>query len=54
MTHFNLNDDTLEGFRHRGGMFLVPINAALENIGHRTIGSGRAVALQSFLRMLRC
>jgi LPLT family lysophospholipid transporter-like MFS transporter len=31
-----------------GGMFLVPINAALQNIGHRTIGSGRAVALQSF------
>ena len=31
-----------------GGMFLVPINAALQDIGHRTIGSGRAVALQSF------
>ena len=31
-----------------GGMFLVPINAALQNIGHHTIGSGRAVALQSF------
>jgi MFS transporter, LPLT family, lysophospholipid transporter len=31
-----------------GGMFLVPINAALQNIGHRSIGSGRAVALQSF------
>jgi LPLT family lysophospholipid transporter-like MFS transporter len=31
-----------------GGMFIVPINAALQNIGHRTIGSGRAVALQSF------
>jgi LPLT family lysophospholipid transporter-like MFS transporter len=31
-----------------GGMFLVPINAALQNIGHRTIGSGRAVAVQSF------
>ena len=29
-------------------MFLVPINAALQDIGHRTIGSGRAVALQSF------
>jgi LPLT family lysophospholipid transporter-like MFS transporter len=29
-------------------MFLVPINAALQSIGHRTIGSGRAVALQSF------
>lgn len=31
-----------------GGLFLVPINAALQNIGHRSIGSGRAVALQSF------
>ena len=31
-----------------GGMFLVPVNAALQDIGHRTIGSGRAVALQSF------
>lgn len=30
-----------------GGLFLVPINAALQNIGHRSIGSGRAVALQS-------
>jgi LPLT family lysophospholipid transporter-like MFS transporter len=31
-----------------GGMFLVPINAALQDIGHRSIGSGRAVAIQSF------
>jgi LPLT family lysophospholipid transporter-like MFS transporter len=31
-----------------GGMFMVPINAALQNIGHHSIGSGRAVALQSF------
>ena len=31
-----------------GGMFLVPINAALQDIGHRTVGSGRAIALQSF------
>jgi LPLT family lysophospholipid transporter-like MFS transporter len=29
-------------------MFMVPINAALQNIGHQSIGSGRAVALQSF------
>ena len=35
-----------------GGMFLVPINAALQDIGHRTIGSGRAVALQSFFENL--
>jgi len=31
-----------------GGMFMVPINAALQDLGHRSIGSGRAVALQSF------
>jgi LPLT family lysophospholipid transporter-like MFS transporter len=31
-----------------GGMFMVPMNAALQEIGHKTIGSGRAVALQSF------
>ena len=38
-----------------GAQFLtafVPINAALQNIGHRTIGSGRAVALQSFFENL--
>jgi LPLT family lysophospholipid transporter-like MFS transporter len=35
-----------------GGMFLVPINAALQDIGHRTIGSGRAIALQSFFENL--
>ena len=27
---------------------MVPMNAALQDIGHRSIGSGRAVALQSF------
>jgi LPLT family lysophospholipid transporter-like MFS transporter len=31
-----------------GGMFMVPMNAALQEIGHKTIGSGGAVALQSF------
>jgi MFS transporter, LPLT family, lysophospholipid transporter len=31
-----------------GGMFMVPMNAALQQIGHGSIGSGRAVALQSF------
>lgn len=31
-----------------GGMFMVPMNAALQDIGHKSIGSGRAVALQSF------
>jgi len=28
---------------------VVPVNAALQEIGHATIGSGRAVAIQNFL-----
>jgi MFS transporter, LPLT family, lysophospholipid transporter len=35
-----------------GGMFMVPMNAALQEIGHKSIGSGRAVALQSFFENL--
>ncbi len=35
-----------------GGMFIVPINAALQHIGHGTIGSGRAVAVQNFFQNL--
>jgi LPLT family lysophospholipid transporter-like MFS transporter len=31
-----------------GGVFVVPINAALQEIGHRTIGAGGAVAIQNF------
>jgi LPLT family lysophospholipid transporter-like MFS transporter len=31
-----------------GGIFVVPINAALQEIGHRTIGAGGAVAIQNF------
>ena len=31
-----------------GGMFVVPINAALQEIGHQSIGSGNAVAIQNF------
>jgi MFS transporter, LPLT family, lysophospholipid transporter len=31
-----------------GGIFLVPINAALQEIGHKTIGSGGAVSIQGF------
>jgi len=31
-----------------GGLFVVPINAALQEIGHKTIGSGGAVAVQNF------
>lgn len=31
-----------------GGLFVVPINAALQEIGHKTIGAGGAVAVQNF------
>jgi LPLT family lysophospholipid transporter-like MFS transporter len=31
-----------------GGMFIVPVNAALQDLGQNSIGSGRAVALQGF------
>ncbi len=33
-----------------GGMFIVPVNAALQEIGHEGIGAGRAVALQNFFQ----
>lgn len=35
-----------------GGIFVVPINAALQEIGHRTIGAGGAVAIQNFFENL--
>jgi LPLT family lysophospholipid transporter-like MFS transporter len=35
-----------------GGIFVVPINAALQEIGHRSIGSGGAVAIQNFFENL--
>ena len=35
-----------------GGVFVVPINAALQEIGHRTIGAGGAVAIQNFFENL--
>ncbi len=31
-----------------GGLFLVPVNAALQEIGHRSIGSGNTIAVQQF------
>ncbi|MEJ2688066.1 MAG: lysophospholipid transporter LplT [Gammaproteobacteria bacterium] len=31
-----------------GGIFVVPVNAALQEIGHKTVGSGGAVAIQQF------
>jgi LPLT family lysophospholipid transporter-like MFS transporter len=33
-----------------GGMFIVPINAALQALGQQSIGSGSAVALQNFFQ----
>jgi LPLT family lysophospholipid transporter-like MFS transporter len=35
-----------------GGMFIVPINAALQELGQQSIGSGCAVALQGFFQNL--
>ncbi len=33
-----------------GGMFIVPINAALQELGQQSIGSGSAVAMQGFFQ----
>jgi LPLT family lysophospholipid transporter-like MFS transporter len=33
-----------------GGIFVVPLNAAIQEIGHATIGSGSAVAVQNFFQ----
>lgn len=33
-----------------GGIFVVPLNAAIQAIGHGTIGSGSAVAVQNFFQ----
>ncbi|MCD2450141.1 lysophospholipid transporter LplT [Methylicorpusculum oleiharenae] len=33
-----------------GGMFIVPVNAALQEMGQQSIGSGSAVALQGFFQ----
>jgi LPLT family lysophospholipid transporter-like MFS transporter len=35
-----------------GGIFIVPINAALQHIGHAGVGSGRAVAAQNYYQNL--
>jgi len=35
-----------------GGIFVVPINATLQEIGHRTLGAGGAVAVQQFFENL--
>jgi MFS transporter, LPLT family, lysophospholipid transporter len=39
---------TLLGVGIAGGIFVVPINAALQEVGHQTIGAGSAVAIQGF------
>lgn len=51
--------DTLWGARFAlfmtgvcGGLFVVPINATLQEIGHKSIGSGGAVAIQNFFENL--
>ncbi len=33
-----------------GGMIVVPLNAAVQEVGHESIGSGRAVAAQNFFQ----
>lgn len=33
-----------------GGIIVVPLNAAIQELGHQTIGSGRAVAAQNFFQ----
>lgn len=35
-----------------GGLFVVPINAALQELGHHSIGAGGAVAIQNFFENL--
>ncbi|MBL1277796.1 MAG: lysophospholipid transporter LplT [Ectothiorhodospiraceae bacterium] len=35
-----------------GGLFVVPINAALQEIGHRSVGAGGAVGIQNFFENL--
>ncbi|HKK04828.1 MAG TPA: lysophospholipid transporter LplT [Gammaproteobacteria bacterium] len=35
-----------------GGLFMVPMNAALQDIGHRSIGSGAVISVQHFFENL--
>lgn len=32
-----------------GGIYIVPMNASLQQIGHRTVGEGKTIAVQNFL-----
>jgi LPLT family lysophospholipid transporter-like MFS transporter len=40
----------LLGIGVAGGILVVPLNAAIQQIGHRTVGSGSAVAVQNFFQ----
>lgn len=40
----------LLGIGVMGGVMVVPLNAAIQQIGHRTVGSGSAVAVQNFFQ----
>ncbi len=40
----------LLGIGIAGGILVVPLNAAIQQIGHRTVGSGSAVAVQNFFQ----
>ncbi len=42
----------LMGIGIAGGMFVVPLNATMQQIGHLSIGSGRAVAIQNLFQNL--
>jgi MFS transporter, LPLT family, lysophospholipid transporter len=32
-----------------GGVYIVPLNACLQNIGHKSIGAGKTIAVQNFI-----
>jgi LPLT family lysophospholipid transporter-like MFS transporter len=32
-----------------GGIFIVPMNACLQNVGHQTVGAGKTIAIQNFV-----
>lgn len=42
----------LAGIGIAGGLFVVPLNAKMQQIGHQTIGSGAAVAIQNSIQNL--
>jgi LPLT family lysophospholipid transporter-like MFS transporter len=42
----------LAGIGIAGGLYVVPLNAKMQRIGHQTIGSGAAVAIQNSIQNL--